>query len=67
MVVSQPQVVQNPRTLPTQRLRLGLIFALRYEAELEADPEMLDRLKDLLFEVRKTYLRNTFPNPYTTL
>jgi len=43
-------VVEDPRTRPAERLRLALLFVLRYEDELEEDPDTLDRLKDLLFK-----------------
>lgn len=44
------EVIQNPRTRQRARLRLALLFVLRHEAELQAAPDQLDRLKDLLFE-----------------
>ena len=45
------EVIEELRTQPRSRLRLGLLFVLRYEKELRDDAgQKLGQLKDLLFK-----------------
>ena len=45
------EVIEELRTKPASRLRLALLFVLRYEKELRDDAgQKLGQLKDLLFK-----------------